>query len=206
MSLVFQQIDTKHGGPAIYPLDTTCSGCHWTHPEDAVAFPLALVGVDCHSIETRHLGNRLAQQIGPQFTVYKNHHWRLVQLTVLKSHKEKKKKKKEQGEILFSHISHHFCISPCSYFSNCIQTELLRKASKELCYDSPARNTPEEKKYNKGVAGKLIKRSHSPVWLYFRICCNLKVFNSGCKLVSVTDESNFTHYPVWIDCRPCIPG
>lgn len=74
---------------AIYPLDCACSGCHWPHPEDAVAFPLALVRVDCHSIEACHLGDRFAQQISPQFTVYKHHHWRLVQLTVLKSQNEK---------------------------------------------------------------------------------------------------------------------
>ena len=87
----------KHVRAAIYPLNTTCSGCHWTHPEDAVAFPLALVGVDCHSIEARHLGNRLAQQIGPQFTVYKHHHWRLVQLTVLRVTRRDNKGEKKKG-------------------------------------------------------------------------------------------------------------
>ncbi len=58
---------------------------HWPHPKDAVAFPLALVRVDCHRVEACHLGDRLAQQISPQFTVYKHHHRRLVQLTVLKN-------------------------------------------------------------------------------------------------------------------------
>lgn len=55
----------------------------WTHSEDAVAFPLGLIGVDCHSAEARHLGDRLTQQICPQFTVDKHNHWRLVQFIVL---------------------------------------------------------------------------------------------------------------------------
>lgn len=71
-------------GELLFILYCACSGVHQPHPEDAVAFPLALVRVDCHSVEACHLGNCLAQQISPEFTVYKHHHWRLVQLAVLK--------------------------------------------------------------------------------------------------------------------------
>lgn len=59
----------------------------WTHPEDAVTFPLGLIRVDCHSAEPRHLGDRLAQQICPQFAVHKHDHWRLVQFIVLEKPK-----------------------------------------------------------------------------------------------------------------------
>lgn len=76
-------------GATVYPLQINKnSDCHGPHPEDAVAFPLALVRVDCHSFEVCHLGDRLAQQIGAQFTVNKHDHRRLVQLTVLKNHKD----------------------------------------------------------------------------------------------------------------------
>lgn len=68
------------------------SDCHCPHPEDAVAFSLALVRVDCHSFEVCHLGNCLAQQISAQFTVDKDDHRRLVQLTVLKTTKINKPK------------------------------------------------------------------------------------------------------------------
>lgn len=96
-----------------------CSGHHSPHPEDAIAFPLALVRVDCHGTEACHLGDRLTQQISPQFTVDKHHHWRLVQLTVLKCHKE-------SGEILYIHIFFAFYnISPYRYFNNYIHSELL---------------------------------------------------------------------------------
>lgn len=76
-------------GATVYPLQINKnSDCLCPHPEDAVAFPLALVRVDCHSFEVCHLGDRLAQQIGAQFTVNKHDHRRLVQLTVLKNHKD----------------------------------------------------------------------------------------------------------------------
>lgn len=71
------------GALLVIYLTVTCPGCHWTHPYDAVTFPLGLVGVDCHCVEFSHLGNSLTQQISPQFAVYKHHHRRVVQLTVL---------------------------------------------------------------------------------------------------------------------------
>lgn len=72
---------------ALFGFSSLCMFSHWSHPEDAVALPLALVGVDCHGSEARHLGDCLAEQISAEFTLYKHYHWRLVQLTILKSDK-----------------------------------------------------------------------------------------------------------------------
>lgn len=72
---------------ALFGFSSLCMFSHWSHPEDAVALPLALVRVDCHGSEARHLGDCLAEQISAEFTLYKHYHWRLVQLTILKSDK-----------------------------------------------------------------------------------------------------------------------
>lgn len=72
---------------ALFGFSSLCMFSHWSHPEDAVALPLALVRVDCYGSEARHLGDCLAEQISAEFTLYKHYHWRLVQLTILKSDK-----------------------------------------------------------------------------------------------------------------------